>query len=205
MTNEDFIQKVSLVGEEWKEIKGYEGRYLISSLGRVAALYMEIITHPRDLRQVIHREPHLLKPTQFRKTKYYYIMFRKEGKRFKYLVHRLVALAFIDNPDNLPQVDHIDGDRLNNKVSNLRWCNARGNMANSITQERVEEGRKNVNFPYRIRIAQIKDNDIICLYNSIYETKKNGFNPASVNKCVNGKFRTYKGFTWVKITDTNKD
>ena len=88
--------------EIWKDIEGFEGLYQISSWGRV-----------RSIRGII-------KPYQNKKG-YYKVGLHKNGKGHKKRVNRLVALAFIPNPHNLPQVDHIDGNKHNNSVTNLRW------------------------------------------------------------------------------------
>lgn len=201
MTNEEFIKSISLEGEEWRDIVGFEGRYVVSSFGRIACLAFDIVTHPYGKEHILHRDAHLLKPTPFKNTRYLYVMFRKGEKRHKYSVHRLVALAFIPNQSNFPQVDHIDGNKQNNNVNNLRWCNAIGNMANEITQEKIDSGRKNVNFPYRIPIVQLNGNNVVKRYNSIYDTRVDGFNPSSVNRCVNGLRKTYLGYVWMSISD----
>lgn len=201
MTNEEFIKSISLEREEWRDVVGYEGRYIVSSLGRIVALAHDHITHPYGKEHILHRDAHLLTPTPFKSTKYFYIMFRKEGVRHKCSVHRLVAQAFIPNPHNLPQVDHIDGNRQNNNINNLRWCDAVGNMANPITQKRVEEGRDSIKFYYRIPVVQLEGNRKIAVYPSCYETRKYGYNPSSVNRCVNGTRLTYLGYRWISLSD----
>lgn len=201
MTNEEFIESIRLEGEEWRDVVGYEGRYIVSNKGRIACLAFDIITHPYGKEHILHRDAHLLTPTKFKNTQYYYVMFRKDGKRSKYLLHRLVAIAFIPNPSNLPQVDHIDGDRLNNDVNNLRWCSPSGNMANTITQSRVLKGRERIGFPYRIPIVQLKNDKVVKLYDNIYSTKQDGFNPSSVNRCCHGILKSHRGYTWMKLSD----
>ena len=89
--------------EIWKKIKDYEGLYWISNLGRVK-----------------NRHGRVLKP-EIRQG-YYSIDLMKNHKRKKYRIHRLVAEAFIENPDNLPQVNHKDENKLNNEADNLEWC-----------------------------------------------------------------------------------
>ena len=89
--------------ESWKEVNGYEGLYWVSTQGHVKN------RHGRVLIPEIRNS-------------YYSVDFFKDGKRRKYRIHRLVAQAFIPNPDNLPQVNHKDEDKLNNCVDNLEWC-----------------------------------------------------------------------------------
>lgn len=111
--------------ETWKPVVGYEGLYEVSNLGRVKRLervaanghtYKELI-----LQQSIVGESrdHLAVPLR-----------KYPEKRKMLTVHRLVALAFIPNPDNLPVVDHIDGDPRNNNVNNLRWVTHSENIDN---------------------------------------------------------------------------
>lgn len=93
-------------------IKGYEGKYCISGDGMVVNV----------------NSYRALKPTEHNgKQPYYYVTLSKNGKRKKFLVHRLVAQTFIPNPDNLPQVNHKDGDVHNNRISNLEWVTNKGN------------------------------------------------------------------------------
>lgn len=197
MVNKQFLQSVSLPNEEWKEISGYESRYVVSNLGRVAALYHEHITHPYGNEHKVVRKPHLLKLTKFKNTQYYYVTFRKDGKRFKYSVHRLVANAFLPNPNNLPQIDHIDSDSSNNVVTNLRWCDAFGNMSNPITRNKVSIGKKGKPSWRCAPVLQIKDGVVIAEYSSVYETRLYGFTHQHVQSCVQHKLRSHKGYTWV--------
>ena len=94
--------------EIWKEIKDYEGLYQVSNLGRVKS------------------STKILK-NRLSKRGYYIVTLYKNGKSTTKWVHRLVAEAFIPNPDNLPQVNHKDEDKLNNRVDNLEWCTAKYN------------------------------------------------------------------------------
>lgn len=108
------------MAEIWKLIKDYEGLYEISNLGRVKSL-------PRN--GTIKTEK-ILTPNM--SGRYARIGLRDKIK-IKYSVHRLVAEAFIPNPNNLPQVDHINGDRYDNRVENLRWVTAKENIGNPVT------------------------------------------------------------------------
>lgn len=102
--------------EIWKDIKGYEGLYQVSNYGRVKSL-------PRN--NTI-KQPRILKNGYSHKG-YCIVALSKNNNRRSYRVHRLVAQAFIPNPNNLPEVNHIDENKLNNNINNLEWCDSKYN------------------------------------------------------------------------------
>lgn len=108
----------------WREIEGYEGQYAVSDKGEVKSLERDI--HYSDRGRIQHREERLLKPFHSSKG---YLLVKLNGKNYQ--IHRLVAQAFIPNPDNLPEVDHFDTCRTNNDVSNLRWITHKDNCKHS--------------------------------------------------------------------------
>ena len=112
-----------LAEEEWKPIKGYEGLYSVSNLGRVRREAC-VITSKVGKKQSF--EERILKPWRC-SNEYLAISLCKGNKVTKKLMHRLVASAFLDNPDSLPEVNHIDHDRTNNALSNLEWCTKSAN------------------------------------------------------------------------------
>lgn len=110
--------------EIWKDIKGYEGHYQVSNIGRVKSLDRIIYTkyYYRGRKQ----KGEILK-LQKDKDGYVVCPLKKEGKSYILKVHRMVAKAFIDNPNNYSCVDHINGIRDDNRVENLRWCTNKQN------------------------------------------------------------------------------
>lgn len=102
---------MEMTNEKWKPVKGYEGLYLVSSAGRVWSTYRG-----------------RYKNATLQNGGYPLVWLSKDGKRCAKLVHRLVAEAFIDNPDGLKEVNHKDGVKTNNTVGNLEWCSRSENL-----------------------------------------------------------------------------
>ena len=119
---------------KWKDIPGYEGLYQVSNIGEIKSLNYKQ-TH----------KPHLLSQAKDRDG-YFRVVLVKDKQRKNKLVHRLVAEAFIPNPNNLPQVNHKDEQAGNNIVTNLEWCTAKYNVNYGTRNKRAGEaqlGQKN--------------------------------------------------------------
>ena len=101
----------------WKDIKGYEGIYQVSSIGQVRSVVRQV----SNGHGMTEHPERLLKPNTLAKG-YYQVTLYKDNKRKSFQVHRLVAQAFVDNPNNMPQVNHINGNKQDNTFSNLEWC-----------------------------------------------------------------------------------
>lgn len=110
------------MSEEWRDIPGYEGKYQVSNMGNVRALYYK---------KAQKLNPRILIP-RVGKCGYLYVVLSKEGKVKTFKNHRLVAQAFIPNNENKPQVNHKDGDKNNNCVYNLEWVTALENNLHAI-------------------------------------------------------------------------
>ena len=129
------------MSEEWRDIKGYEGQYQVSNLGNVRSLD----------RYVLHMGNKMFcKGKNIKLTKsnkgYWVFHFSIQGKMKALNVHRLVAQAFIPNPDNKPCVNHLDCNPLNNRVDNLEWCTQSENIKYSF-----KLGRGKCNFLKRLK------------------------------------------------------
>ncbi len=140
--------------EYWKDIIGYEN-YQVSSLGRVKSKERYI----NFGRCIALRRERILKFNLNGKRKYYGVTLSKDSKPQMFSVHRLVALAFIKNPNNKPMVNHINGDKLHNNYKNLEWNTFRENEDHAIRTGLSVKGEKNGR-------AKLKSNDIIFIRNS---------------------------------------
>lgn len=120
--------------EEWKDIPGYEGLYQISNTGKIKGL-------PRVTMQNQILKERILIPGVINNG-YLQITLHKNGEHKNFLVHRLVANAFIPNPKNLPEVNHKDEDKTNCNADNLEWCTRQYNLNYGTRNQRSAESRR---------------------------------------------------------------
>lgn len=158
--------------EEWKDIKGYEGLYKVSNCGRVYSLISNKLL-------ILHRC----------QSDYVWIGLHKDCKTKNFKVHRLVAEHFIPNPNNLPEVNHIDEDKDNNRIDNLEWCDHKTNCHHGTRIARCAAGNSK---------------PVVCVETGlIYPSGKFadmmfGHKQGGVAQCLSAKSRskTMYGFHW---------
>lgn len=130
--------------EIWKPIAGFKGRYLVSNLGNVRST--DWVTFGIDgVRQCFRGRP--MRPTW--SGSYLQIGLQVNGKQKLFSVHRLVASAFIPNPDNKPVVNHISGVREDNRVENLEWATRSENSTHAIATGLVKLSRGKAHYNYK--------------------------------------------------------
>ena len=119
-----------LNGEVWRDVISYDGRYQVSNFGRVKSFFDD--------------KPHILKANKVTEG-YLRLRLYKSGASQNCFIHRLVAQAFIPNPEDKPQVNHIDGDKTNNRVENLEWMTSGENISHAfkLGLSKVPKGSKN--------------------------------------------------------------
>ena len=168
--------------EEWRDIKGYEGLYQISNLGRVKSLR----NNHGQFREKILK-------TCSNKLGYSYINLYKEGKNKKCLVHRLVALHFIPNPNNYKEINHKDENKQNNRVENLEWCTAEYNSNYGTRILRMIKAQKGQNRPSVRGSNSTRARKVQCVttgkkFNCITEAAKYYYvERRSITSCCQGK------------------
>lgn len=202
MNNKEFIDSITLEGEEWRDVIGYEGLYMVSSYGRI--VFKERFHNNGNGGYI--RPPKLLK---LMKTKFGYLQARlwENNKEKKYYVHRLVAIAFIPNPNNYPQIDHIDTNKTNNNVSNLQWCTSSMNHLNPITRKRNSLSKKNnpkLILAKSKAVVRINPNNIqdIKIYQSpTFAKQTEGYNQVHISAVCRGERNLHKGYKWLYLSD----
>lgn len=194
-----------MASEKWKVIPNTGGEYLVSSLGRVRSVDR---VKANAVGAKIPYKGKIIK--QFPNSKgYFRVQIREKGVLRRYFVHRLVAEAFIPNPDGLDTVNHKDFNPQNNEVSNLEWTTRAGNMRYSVDAgrfKRTPEWLKKLKSSLDLAMAKsivgtnVSDGKIV-FYRALNDCARDGFQPSCVSCCCNGKRDRHKGYTWRFATD----
>lgn len=177
--------------EIWKDIKGYEGLYQISNFGRVKSL-----DHLKrwGAKTILHKGK-ILKQQIIKTNGYFSVALSKKSKAKRYLVHRLVAQAFVENLKNYNVINHKDENKLNNNATNLEWCSYNYNNNYGNHGQKISETR---NFNKNKKVYQYDLNgNLINIFKSSLEAKrffkiKNN----SITRCCRNLQKTAGGFIW---------
>jgi len=183
--------------EIWKDIEGYEGRYQVSNLGRIKS-FLHVGVR-KDV-EILDDYSHIIKPVHDA-CGYCNVRLRRNDKGKTVKVHRLVAIAFIPNPNNLPEINHKDEDKDNNCVSNLEWCDRIYNM----------QYGKNTRW-HCMPVAQYTlDGRFVKRYNSIKEASNvTGIHSTNISNCAHKRIvnkekgyivKSAGGFKWEFISE----
>lgn len=172
--------------EIWKDIQGFEGLYQVSNIGGIKSLSRVCVQRQRTY---IKKEQIMRK--YFNRQGYLCVRLSKNNIQKGFLVHRLVAQAFIPNPENKQTINHKNGIHFDNRVENLEWATYLENNIHAYENGfRSQESR-------RKPILQLKNNIVVNRYNSLTEIKKEGkYNTRDIKSVLTGKHKQYRGFTW---------
>lgn len=177
--------------EIWKDIKDFEGLYQISNYGRVKCLpkYIYSLGYPQLRKEKISK-------LQCNKYGYMQTTLYKNHKPKTFTIHRLVAETFLENPNNLPCVNHKDEDKTNNYIENLEWCTHKyndnyGTRGKRISEKHLLKGVKKAIIQYDLQGNFIKE------WNSLtIACKELHYNINYISLCCNNKRKSYNGYKW---------
>ena len=190
--------------EIWKPVVGWENLYEVSNLGNIRTLH--------------YKKPYLMHPTVDQKGYMRISFVAPNTKKYKrYGVHRVVAEAFIPNPEKLPQINHKDEDKTNNHIDNLEWCTGKYNCNYGKHNDKIRASRVGMKLSnshianlrkVRTEIAgkaviQLSQNgDVINRFNSISEASRcTGVSISSISHTCNGRSKMGCGYVWEFTND----
>lgn len=173
---------------EFLPIPGYEGIYAINAAGDVLALEKLVRMPAGGVRcwpQAMLKKHHM-------RTGYVMVTLSKEGKRASFSVHRLVCLVFIGKPDQPGlEVNHKDGDKKNNKRSNLEWVTKSENILHA---RRILKTHQSLH--RAVEGLDPATGLVVAKFRSLTESQTDGFSPTNVSACIHGRLKTSGGLTW---------
>ena len=180
--------------EIWKDVKGYEGLYQVSNLGRVRSL--DRYVNNRHKTKTL-KKGRMLINSLHKKTGYLIVSLSKNGFFKVKKVHQLVAIAFIPNVNGYNQINHKDEDKTNNKVDNLEWCDSLYNNNYGSHAKNISKTRNKNKKGYKTVIQYNQKLEIINIYNSTREAARlNNADNSIISKCCRGLRKDYLGFIW---------
>lgn len=193
-------QQLELENEQWLSIEGYEDLYQVSNFGRVKSLGNNKMRKEKILKQATN------------KYGYQVVQLCKDGKPKMFRVNRLVASAFIPNPNNYPVVNHKDEVKTNNHVSNLEWCTIEYNTNYGTARERQTKamigkfsgenhpmyGKLGKEHPTSKQVIQLTlGGEVIKLWGSTREIQRElGYNQSNISACCRNKLKSARGYKW---------
>jgi len=198
-----------MTNEIWKDIFGYEGLYQISTLGNVKRLTREYYNRGSKRTTIL---PELIMKKKITHQGYEEITLYKDKKTKGWSIHRLVAITFIENPNSLECVNHINSNRQDNRKENLEWLSRLDNVRHGnknkvktkikrkLTAKQLANGKR----LGKEIIQYTTDMEKIKSFFSITDASLNtGICQSTIRKCVNGFTKSAGGFIWKYVDDTN--
>lgn len=175
------------ITELWKDIKGYEGLYQVSNMGRVKSLDRTVALKSGSKRIIRGR---ILKPSLKDNGYLQVILYNNSDKRKNFYVHRLVCEAFYENPEDKPCVNHIDEDKTNNTASNLEWCTYKENSNHGTRTARTSKP-----------VGQYStDGTLIKVWQSAHDVERQlGFRNTHISEVARGERKIAYGYVWKYI------
>lgn len=175
--------------EIWKEIPGYKGLYEVSNYGQIKSI--ERLEKCGNKTRI--RKARILK--QSLRRGYLFVSLCKNGRKENVVIHRIVSLLFIPNPNNMSEVDHIDGNKINNKVSNLRWVTAKQN-SNNLKAPNTYIGKKLNKGGKAVLQYDLEGNFIKEWVTTMEIQRQLNYHRSNISNCCNGLVKTAYNYIW---------
>lgn len=190
------------MGKNWRDIKGYEGYYQVSNLGAARSVTRKVWRSDSKwghgyLTQLSGRRLSCVQ----KDNGYFVVTLSLHGKHRTHYIHRLIADAFLENPNSLPEVNHKDGNKSNNHIGNLEWCSHKENAVHAW-----ENGLAATPPPQKKKpVAKITgDGNVVETYPSIQEAAQEHGGKcyeSRISECCLGKRKKFRGHSWQHIEE----
>lgn len=175
--------------EVWKDVVGYEGLYKVSNIGRIMSCERYVNTCGGGKRLLGEK---ILKPFKC-PGGYCEVSLWKNNKYKTTMVHRIVAVAFLNNPNNFPEVNHKDENKENNCIENLEWCTSKYNANYGSRTQKMKDKK-----PSKPVIMMDKSGNVVKKYNSLGDaSRETGFDISAIIRVCKGKQKTSMGYKWI--------
>ena len=173
------------MNELWKDVHGFEGLYMISNLGKIKSIdhYVKCNTGKRLVKGRV------LKACD-RGNGYPFVTLGKDGKQYNMSIHRMVAIAFVPNPQKYKEVNHIDENKSNFHVENLEWCDRNYNNNHGTRQNRVTIKNSK-------KVIQMEGDKVLRIWFSLSDIARElNFSIGNISSCCNGSRPSAYGYVW---------
>ena len=187
------------MNKTWKDIPGYEGRYMARSDGQILSLERKEKARNAFGSMIRTRNRKVLKPI-LGSNGYFHVALLKEGVINQISVHRVIAITFIDNPLSKAQVNHKDGVKTNNDLSNLEWVTPSENGLHAYRELGIRpsaKGKYGKDSTRAVKVVQKNESgEIIKIWDAMMDAQRAGFDSGAICHCCKGQLNRHRGFIW---------
>ena len=193
-------ERILAMEEIWKDVVGFEGLYEVSNYGRIRSLPHETVIRRKNAAPYVLKKRGVIVTPQARRHGYLAVWLYGNGGNNgrsgkQYSVHRIVAEAFIPNPNQYEEVNHINEDKTDNRVCNLAWCSHRENSLHGTRGNRIGNANRNGK-KSKPRAQYTLDGELVQIFPSFQEANRQGYGAGNIYKCIHGQYSQAYGYKW---------